>query len=299
MVSIIICFYERIEYLRRCLDSLRLCGGGYDEILISDDGSSPQTVRELEELIAGWPVPIRHLWRPKKGFRLAETRNRGIRNARGEYLIFLDCDFLLLPDTIAVHLEASRPGRFVVGGCKYLTEDQTRAVLQNPVTEEGLRALDRDIGAEDLKASHRKFLLRTLLFRLRLLDPRKQSLGGHFSIHRKDIENVNGYDENFVGWGGEDEDLGIRLVKSGTYCRSRILDARVLHMWHPPVLEGRDWRQGPNIDYFRRPHIPFFCENGLVRKPDRRCQGLSSPVRRAPGANRRKVLDPGWGIACP
>ena len=44
MVSVIICFYERSKHLFRCLDSLELFNKDYfDEVVISDDGSSKET----------------------------------------------------------------------------------------------------------------------------------------------------------------------------------------------------------------------------------------------------------------
>ena len=36
-----------------------------------------------------------------------------------------------------------------------------------------------------------------------------------FPIYKKDIESINGYDENYVGWGGEDQDIALRLVLAG------------------------------------------------------------------------------------
>ena len=77
---------------------------------------------------------------------------------------------------------------------------------------------------------------------------------------------MNGYDENYVGWGGEDEDLGIRLVKAGVYCKSAIPYAKVLHIWHPKEIGNKHWKEGPNINYFKRKIIPFYCENGLNKK---------------------------------
>ena len=138
-------------------------------------------------------------------------------------------------------------------------------MFASTISEELLIGLNHQLPEKNLLAEHRKFIQRTLLFRLRLANPRKQSLGGHFSIYRRDIERVNGYDENFVGWGGEDEDLGIRLVKAGIYCRSAIPYAKVLHLWHPKALGNKHWREGPNIAYFKRKNIPSFCENGLIK----------------------------------
>ena len=44
MVSVIVCFYERTKHLFLCLDSLKLNQEFFDEVIISDDGSSIETI---------------------------------------------------------------------------------------------------------------------------------------------------------------------------------------------------------------------------------------------------------------
>jgi glycosyltransferase involved in cell wall biosynthesis len=263
MVSVIVSFYERLRHLRCCLDALSLCAHAFDEVVVTDDGSAEGTVDELKGLISGYGFPIHHVWQPKQGFRVAAARNNGIRHAKGDYLIFLDCDFVVLPNTLTAHLRAARPGRFVAGGYINLDENVTSLLFDSKMTPDLLTDLDKQLPQKPVIRTHRRAIKRTLLMRLHLASARKQSMGGHYSSHRRDMERVNGYDENFEGWGGEDEDLGIRLVKAGIYCRSAIRTAKVFHLWHPRELGGRHWKEGPNIDYFNRKEIASFCAKGL------------------------------------
>ena len=265
MVSIIICFYERLDHLRCCLDSIQLSSGYFDEVIITDDGSCEATVSGLKEMIQSYDFPVRHIWQEKKGFRNAAARNNGIRDAKGDYLIFFDCDFLVLPLTIPQHLKRAKLGKFIAGGYKNMDEASTREAFHTTLTADFINGLDVRFPERPLIKTHRRFIKRTVLMKLHLAPPGKQSLGGHFSIHKKDLEQVNGYDENFVGWGGEDEDLGIRLVRAGIHCRSAIRYAKVLHLWHPPAITDRRWQEGPNIQYFSRKEIPVFCINGLQK----------------------------------
>jgi len=265
MVSVIISFYERLDHLKCCLEALSLCENAFDEVVVADDGSSPETVEVFRNHIKRYDFPIIHAWHTDEGFRLAASRNNGIRHARGDYLIFLDCDFLVLPSTIAEHLKAAKPGKAVAGGFKYLDEPVTTRVLNAAITQGLLERLDGQLPDREIIKRHRRTIKRTILMRLRLKNPKKQSLGSHYSIHKKDLARVNGYDENFVGWGGEDEDLGIRLVRAGIHCRSAIRHAKVLHLWHPPAITDRCWQEGPNIQYFNRKEIPVFCINGLQK----------------------------------
>ncbi len=265
MVSIVISFYERLNFLKRCLDCLSLCVKDFDEVVVTDDGSCRETVISLKKLTEQYDFPIKHVWQEKKGFRPAAARNQGALHAGGDYLIFLDCDFLALPKTIKNHLKFATPGKFIAGGYKNMDEKATSEVFQSPITEKALNMWDKRIPEKPIIKTHRRYKKRTLLMRLHLAPPKKQCMGGHFSIYKKDLERVNGYDENFVGWGGEDEDMGIRLVRAGIYCRSAIRQAKVLHMWHPPAIKDRHWQMGPNIQYFNRKEIPIFCENGLLK----------------------------------
>ncbi len=268
--SIIISFYERISYLRCCLDALRHCARDFEEVVIADDGSREDTVARIGKMIPLYDFPVVHAWHPKEGFRLAAARNNGIRHATGDYLVFIDCDFLLLPGTVRCHLQEAKPGRFVAGLVKYLTEEQTGRLLKSEITGPFLEALYRELPDGPILREHRKFLWRTFLLKLGLISPRKQRCSSHFSIHRRDMEFVNGYDENFIGWGGEDEDIAMRLVKAGFEGVSAISRARALHVWHPHELRGKHWQEGPNVAYLNRDNVPFYCENGLIKQKETR-----------------------------
>ena len=268
MVSVIVSFYERLEQMRCCLDALALCSQDFDEAVIADDGSSDETVRRLKEMLKAYDFPVTHVTHPKEGFRLSATRNNGIRHARGDYLIFLDCDFLVLPDAIRHHRQLARAGRFVAGSCKYLTEEQSRIILDAKISPELLERFYGELPERDILSQHRRYIKRSILIRLGLASPRKQSLGGHLSLYRKDMERINGYNEDFVGWGGEDEDLGVRLAAAGIHCVSAVRYARVMHVWHPSVPKtsrNKNWHRGTARDYFIRKKINYRCANGLVK----------------------------------
>jgi glycosyltransferase involved in cell wall biosynthesis len=264
--SIIICFYKRLRHLKCCLDSLKPCSKNFDEVVIADDGSSESCVRKVKEIIADYDFPVIHVWQPKEGFRPAAARNNAIQKAIGDYLIFLDCDFVVLPGAVKCHLDAAKSGTFVAGFCKYLDEGQTNTIFQEGVSGKLLEDMYQLLPEDPIIKDHRRFIKHRIFFRLGLTSARKQRLSSHFSIHREDIARVNGYDENFVGWGGEDEDLAIRLAEAGLKGKSIMRKARVFHLWHPKEIGDKHWKEGSNVEYLKRKDIPFFCENGLVKK---------------------------------
>ena len=264
--SIIICFYDRLNLLPSCLDSLRGSSEEFHEVIIADDGSSTEVVEELQELIRKYDFPIIHAWHPRQGPRRSATRNNGIRHASGDYLIFIDADFALLPGAIHAHIKAAKPGKFAAGRCKYTTEEQCLKIITEGVSESLLETIYSELSEEPINIEHDRFMRYNLLRRFRLVPPRKVTFGGHFSAFRKDIEAINGYDENFVGWGGEDMDFAQRMVRAGFSGTSVIKTARVLHLWHPSEMGVKHWKEGVNMGYFSRKKIPVYCEYGLVHK---------------------------------
>jgi glycosyltransferase involved in cell wall biosynthesis len=265
-ISIIICFYNRLDMLPACLDSLRPDSAHFNEVVIADDGSSDEVVNELQKLVKKYDFPIIHAWHPRQGPRRSATRNNGIRHATGDYLIFLDADFAVLPGAILSHVEAAKSGYFAAGRCKYTTEEQCRKILAEGASESLLETIYALLPDEPIEKEHKRFVRNALLYRFCLAPPRKVSFGGHFSAFKKDIAAVNGYDENFVGWGGEDTDFASRMVRAGFGGTSVIKTARSLHLWHPTEMAGKHWKDGINMDYYTRKHIPIYCENGLISK---------------------------------
>jgi glycosyltransferase involved in cell wall biosynthesis len=264
--SIIICFYEKANYLKCCLDSLKSCSGDFDEVVISDDGSSEIVVNEVKKYIQDYPFPIIHAWHSREGARRAACRNNGIREASGDYLIFFDADFAVLPDAVQGHINAARPGWFAAGRCKYTTEEQTKHIFSEGISTELLENIYQELPGEPILKEHNEFVRNGILRKLRLASSRKQTFGGHFSIYKNDIESVNGYDENYIGWGGEDQDVAMRLVMAGLRGTSVIKTARVLHLWHPKEIGDKHWKEGANTEYFFRKKISVYCENGLIKR---------------------------------
>ena len=265
-VSIIICFYNRIDLLPACLDSLRDSSVDFDEVVIADDGSTNDVVETVRGLIKKYDFPIVHAWHPRYGARRSATRNNGIRHAKGDYLIFLDADFALLSGAVRSHIAVAKQGYFAAGRCKYSTEEQCRRILEEGLSPPLLEAIYTELSEETIEKEHRRFVRYSLLHNLRLVPPKKVTFGGHFSAFKKDIEAINGYDENFVGWGGEDMDFALRMVRAGFRGTSVIKTAKVLHLWHPSEMVSKHWKDGVNMEYYSRKHIPVFCEKGLIRK---------------------------------
>jgi len=263
-ISIIVSFFQRVRHLRCCLAGLELSRDDFHEVIIADDGSDEAVVEEVRQLASAASFPVRHVWQPKQDFRLAANRNNGIRAATGDHLLFIDTDFVLLPGAVRAHAEAARSGRFTAAYCKYLQERPSTELLESPLGLEALDAIYRALDQRPIDRAHQKFNWYRWLIRLGLARPRKLRCSSHFAIGRREMEAINGYDENFQGWGGEDEDMALRMMLAGYTPHSVITTARAIHVWHPMEMGTQHWSQGRNVDYLNRAGVMARCERGLV-----------------------------------
>ena len=103
LVSIVIAYYNGQQYIREAIASALAQTHPAIELLVVDDGSTD----EAHQFLLGIPGPA-VIRQPNGG--VAVARNRGLHEARGDYLIYLDQDDRLLPEAVASHLRAIPPG---------------------------------------------------------------------------------------------------------------------------------------------------------------------------------------------
>jgi GT2 family glycosyltransferase len=61
-----------------------------------------------------------------------------------------------------------------------------------------------------------------------------------------DFRAVNGFDEDYGGWGFEDSDLAVRLLNLGVRRKYGAFATGVLHLWHHEndrASEGENWQR--------------------------------------------------------
>ena len=232
-IAVLVSAYKRPDHLRRTLLSLALQRdvAGLMEVVVADDGS-PDTVRPVVEAFARRvDFPVRFTTHVHDGFRLARCRNEGALVSEAPYLLFTDGDCILPPDHVRCHLEFRRAGRVVLGDCYRLDRNTSDRITDNALRSgEYLawvpRCERRRIG---LKA------FRAWWYHLLRCAMRPRMTGNNIGIWRTDFTHINGYDENFVGWGLEDRDLQLRLSHLGLQFQSILSRTVAYHLWHPFV----------------------------------------------------------------
>jgi glycosyltransferase involved in cell wall biosynthesis len=155
------------------------------------------------------PIPIIHAWQEDIGFRAARARNVAASRATGEYLIFIDGDMVLHPAFVRSHASNARSGYFLHGKRAMLSEGLTKSVLDR----QNYSVSPWQFGIGLWKhAIHSDTLSRQLSYHSRTW---YDTQSANLSVWAEDFHRVNGFNEDFVGWGREDSELALRLMRSG------------------------------------------------------------------------------------
>lgn len=226
--SLIIATYNWPEALELTLLSIKSQVVLPDEVIIADDGSKEPTKQLIERFQASFPVPLRHIWQPDKGFRLGQIRNKAMAAANGEYLIQIDGDLILQPSFVKDHIQAARKNCFIGGSRVLLEETLSKQVFATKQTQfsfsqDGLRNRLNGLHAPGIARLIGLFKNEKGLYNLR---------GCNMSFWKEDIVAVNGYNENITGWGREDTELVIRLYNKGLRRVYFKLQGIVWHLYH-------------------------------------------------------------------
>ncbi len=187
LVSVVIVTYNKADTLGEAIESVLRQTYRQTEILVVDDGSTDATATRVR------PYLDRVRYVPKPNGGTGSARNLGIREARGEFVAFLDGDDLWLPRKVEVQMEAFRREPEILasqcGAC--CVDAQLKQVLE-------------------VRHCHpaRDTLLRFLLF------DNLPAFSSTLVARRRAFERVGGFGEDLVIL--SDWDMACRLARAGT-----------------------------------------------------------------------------------
>ena len=102
--SVIAAFYNNIQYLKLVLAGFERQTEKDFELIIADDGSNEEVVKEIESIASNYSFRIKHIWHPDKGFRKNKILNQAILTSESDYLIFIDSDCVPHSKFVEEHL---------------------------------------------------------------------------------------------------------------------------------------------------------------------------------------------------
>ncbi|GMU65505.1 MAG: hypothetical protein AMXMBFR36_17790 [Acidobacteriota bacterium] len=190
-VSVVIPTFGREDVLVRTLEGLGPQVTPRHELIVVDQSEShaAETIRALESMVAASSIRWIRLSKPS----IPGAMNRGLLEARGRIVLFLDDDIEPQPDLLQAHADSHRgsdDSKIVAG-----------QVLQPGEVAEELR------GAQ-------------FSFRSSIAQQVDEFMGGNFSVPRRFAIEVGGFDESFRGAAYRFEaEFSIRAQRAGSSIR--------------------------------------------------------------------------------
>ena len=258
LVSVIITTYNRPDALLLVLQSIESQTKLPEEVIIADDGSDDNTEKLITDYQESSSLSIIHSWQEDKGFRLAKSRNKAIAISNFEYIVLVDGDVILHPKFIQDHLDKAEPGYFVQGARVLLTQNRTRQALNNSTGN--FSFLSRGI-------RNRKNAIHSTYFS-KLLSKKKNHIQGiktcNMSFYKEDCLNINGFNNDFEGWGREDSEFAVRLLNSGINRKNVRFNIIQFHLWHKETARDSIGKNDATLHSSIDNHVNW-CDNGISK----------------------------------
>lgn len=258
--ALLVSTYNWPEALRLVLESVKRQTRLPDEVIVADDGSGEKTRALIAEFRKNFPCPLIHVWQEDKGFRKCMIWNKAIARISAEYVVQIDGDCILAPRFIEDHLLFARKGWFSCGSRTLLSESLTRKILSS-----GTFSLSPFTRGVRNKVNALRIPPLTRFFRERYRAEKPYiSKGCNMGFWTRDLLDVNGYNETISGWGREDAELEVRLMKLGVRRQSLKFSGTQYHLHHPENDRTLDAR---NIGILNRALASpdYWTPNGIVK----------------------------------
>ena len=274
-ISVIVPVYNRLEHLRALFLCLLRQKKQADELIITDDGSSQKVLDFIGDLIPKAQFKVKHIYQEDKGFRKTRALNNAVRNSTGDLLIFCDQDLIFGEEYIETIANNIKNNIFLMGRAHHTTEDEKNIILSDIENINSYNEIIKKLPAKYIKTIDKMLKedrKRRIIKTLRLAKRGIKLVGMSYALMREAYLKVNGYDENYIGWGQEDDDFGNRLTVAGINGKELITQNIQLHLWHysdPTKIHSA------NEEYYykRKEKIfskkDFFCKKGYEDSKDR------------------------------
>ena len=262
--SLLIAVYKGVRELELVLTGFCRQSRLEFELVIADDGSGPEMRTFVESFSRSSPFPVLYVSQPDLGFRKCRILNEAIRASSAPYLIFSDADCIPHPDFVRAHLKHQQARTVLCGRRVNLSPQMSRSltppdVLAGKLDHWSLRlVLDALLG----RAGHLEegLVIQNRLAQRWLHRAEPVLFGCNYSLPRPLLEEVNGFNEDFVDYWGEDMELGYRLRAAGAQLRWVRHQAIQYHLHHEP--RTRTDKSCALLEQARANPTPV-CSNGL------------------------------------
>ncbi len=256
--TLLISTYNWKEALELVLLSVQKQSVLPNEIIIADDGSINDTKLLIDKLKKQFTIPVIHVWHEDTGFTKTVILNKALKKVTSDYIIQIDGDIILHKHFIRDHIDQAQENVYLFGSRISLKEDYSKKVLAAKKIKfhwlnNGLLRKTRAIYFPLFNKQNK--LSTNISSKLR---------GCNISYWRKDALQINGYNEDLIGWGYEDSEFAQRLLNLGVSAL-RIKHAAIqFHIYHKEAPKGNTII-GDNIIIKTHDERIIKCKNGILK----------------------------------
>lgn len=271
-ITVIISVYKDVEALKLVLDALNTQSYSDFDILISEDCQSDEMKTFLEAYKS--KISISHISQKDEGWKKNIALNNAIRESKGDYLIFLDGDIVPYKNFVENHRLMAEENRFLSGRRAeigpFFTTLIRKRILSYRLLEKLYLFFYLFLAIDRGKHLEEGLYLGIDTYLEKKLNGKKKKkmmlVGCNFSCWKKDLELINGFDEDYKGPSvGEDVDLAWRFNHFGITYKSVRYIANTFHLYHGRNWGGA-WEENHKIMKQKKEEKAFRCKNGLVKE---------------------------------
>lgn len=233
-VSVIISTYNKPDWLEKVLWGFNCQTYKDFEVIIADDGSQSETKEKIDVLRDVLSFKIIHVWQEDNGFQKCRILNKAIVACSTDYLIMTDGDCIPREDFVQVHYINKEPATFISGGYYMLPMNISLAITREDIEKQNCFNIQwlKEKGLPQTFKNNKLTANGIISKLLNWVTPTNASWNGHNSSGwKKDILNVNGFDER-MQYGGEDREMGERLKNFGVKSKQLRYSAVCIHLDH-------------------------------------------------------------------
>ncbi len=216
LLSVVVLTYNRVDSLISCVKSILASTYQNMEIIIIDNHSTDNTQEQVQLKFGNNPM-VRYV-RMERNLMVTGGKNAGYREAKGDYILYIDCDNVLYPDMIELLVnETDRNPQIGL-----IAPLSINVKLGNTIW---MVSGDFNFFTSIPKALYIGKRLDEVV-----LKPKYETCFSPnvYMVSRKAMEAVGGFDETFLIMYDE-SDLGYRIKEAG-FSEYIITDARTRHI---------------------------------------------------------------------
>ena len=254
--SLIVSVYKNIEALHLILLSAIQQSNSNFEIIIAEDDDSKDMKDFIAQFKRNSPLTIKHISQKDEGFMKNRALNKAIAASESDYIIFIDGDCIMHKHFIAMHIRHKENDKILFG---------RRVLLSEVITNELYTTKNLQLITLTKLLTSKSNFVETALYLPFLPSKISNSLGicgSNWSIHKKDLIEVNGFDEDYYLPGyGEDTDIELRLFKKNMHLKKLKNKAIQYHLHHK--LNYTDSIEMGDLLKAKIQEGLMYCKNGI------------------------------------